>query len=426
MSRESELRGVDQRPAEGARAGGARGRRSAKAPLRPESSFITRVEGEARRWRPTVFLGSSSEALPVAKVLKRGLRGTRRVALWTDGGVFRPSRQILNTLVQRSRRSDFAVLIGGADDLVTKRQKEEHALRDNVVFEFGLFAGALGLGRSLLLVPRRPVVPLPSDLGGMVLIKYETERPARVVQLVHTELTRTERALRRLIVSSARLFVRSREFTASQKIEGILSSIAVVFRRLRVEFEQKGIELTRLVALKKRCLRELAQLERRHRRDVEFLGLQHEVRDLIEVGRDAVWDAPDPAEMNDPVAMVLLAPPRERAARLRKAAGIEIGGVTADPGWGQGVTRCAESVQHVIQSYVAWLGRFQEPLFGAITRLSIGIARAMERKTAEHRRRTELSLGLSLWHQHRFFERGERLDFTMALRPPAIEPSPED
>jgi CAP12/Pycsar effector protein, TIR domain len=44
---------------------------------------------------------------------------------------------------------DFGVFIFRPDDVVTMRKKEYSAVRDNVVFELGVFVGKLGPHRSL-------------------------------------------------------------------------------------------------------------------------------------------------------------------------------------------------------------------------------------------------------------------------------------
>ncbi|MCW5198858.1 nucleotide-binding protein [Desulfobulbus sp. F4] len=56
------------------------------------------------------------------------------------------------------------------------RQQEKSIVRDNVVFELGLFIGSLGKERCFILKPRNIDLHLPTDLLGMTLADYEPNR----------------------------------------------------------------------------------------------------------------------------------------------------------------------------------------------------------------------------------------------------------
>jgi hypothetical protein len=401
-----------------------RSRRRRSDTSRDGSSFVARVKSDARSWRPSVFLGSSGEALPVARALKRGLQGRRRVVLWKDDGVFRPSRQTLTTLIQRSQRSDFAILVGGADDVVTKRKKQASAIRDNVIFEFGLFAGALGLERSYLLVPRD--VPLPSDFDGMTSVKYERRHTAKAVRDVSAEMTRTEEDLRRLIVGGARTFTQSPEFSAVRRTKVLAGSVVAVFNRIFSQLDRKGMTVAGFAALKNRCIQEIAGLERRHQRDIDFLGLRSEVRELASIGRSAIQAAPEPRDMDDPLLVALLSPAKQRNGRLRALERIVSNGAVGNPGWREGALSSARSGERFVRRYLEWLREFYVPVLTALGNLAEGVERAMTSHAAAHPERVAFSLGLSLWLQHDRLKSGQRFNFTAALRPRPIQlPSEE-
>ncbi len=135
--------------------------------LRQRSAFIRRINTT-----PALFIGCSVESLPVAEAIKARLRETEiEVTLWTEG-VFKPSTFSLESLEGQLARSDFAVLVLAPDDEVTSREKTAAAPRDNVVFELGLFMGALGRARTFLVKPRDTEVKIPSDLGGFTPLTY--------------------------------------------------------------------------------------------------------------------------------------------------------------------------------------------------------------------------------------------------------------
>jgi predicted nucleotide-binding protein len=122
--------------------------------------------------RPVLFIGSSREALPVARGVVLGLKRHRvEVRLWSDG-VFSASRLTLEDLEQQLRSADFALLVAPGDDRVRSRGRDASAPRDNVVFELGLFMGALSRHRTFLLTPRTSDLKLPSDLLGLNRLSY--------------------------------------------------------------------------------------------------------------------------------------------------------------------------------------------------------------------------------------------------------------
>lgn len=139
---------------------------------------------QTQRERPRLFIGSSAEGLPIARAVEAGLAyDDVDVTLWTSD-VFAPTRQTLEALEALLPETDFALLVLTADDVVRSRGRQGWAPRDNLVFELGLFCGALGRGRSYMLLPREKSLKLPSDLLGLtpILLKpgTEAELPSRV------------------------------------------------------------------------------------------------------------------------------------------------------------------------------------------------------------------------------------------------------
>jgi len=111
---------------------------------------------------PHVFIGSSSEGLQIANTLKDCIADDKTlVTVWTDG-VFGASDTTIESLEDAVRGADFAVLVLSPDDVVLSRGLSKSAPRDNVVFELGLFMGALGRKRVFALRPRAPEVVSPT------------------------------------------------------------------------------------------------------------------------------------------------------------------------------------------------------------------------------------------------------------------------
>lgn len=147
---------------------------------------LTKVLAERLRVRPVrprneraeVFIASSTEGLNVTNQLVRRWDYEPFVTRpWTIG-VFRPSGVTIDDLLRQAEKSDFAVMVFGADDSTTSREGQEASPRDNVVLEYGLFVGALGSReRIFVLSPRGADLKIPSDLDGLKLLTYDPAKP---------------------------------------------------------------------------------------------------------------------------------------------------------------------------------------------------------------------------------------------------------
>ncbi|HEX8736676.1 MAG TPA: TIR domain-containing protein, partial [Pyrinomonadaceae bacterium] len=126
--------------------------------------------------KPKLFVGSSVEGLNIAYAVHQNLQYQAEVTVW-DQGVFNLSRSALDSLLKVLENSDFGVFIFSPDDMVKMHGKESRTVRDNVLFELGLFIGKLGQDRSFILTPRDHTdLHLPTDLIGITPGTYETDR----------------------------------------------------------------------------------------------------------------------------------------------------------------------------------------------------------------------------------------------------------
>lgn len=117
--------------------------------------------------RPLLFIGSSTESLNLAFAAQANLEDYAQVVVWKQG-VFELSKFVLESLLDVLDESDFGLFIFSPNDVVTIRGKELQAVRDNVIFELGLFIGRLGRERSFIIMPRGAEdMRLPSDLLGV-------------------------------------------------------------------------------------------------------------------------------------------------------------------------------------------------------------------------------------------------------------------
>lgn len=148
--------------------------------------------------RPKLFIISSAEALDVANEISSGLQHDALPTVWTQG-VFWVSGYPLEALERAVEQSDFAVAVAQFEDVVQTRGSAHQAMRDNVLFELGMFMGHLGRHRTILVHPRLPNLVLPSDLQGITPAAYippvKPEELASRVGPVCTEIRQTIRRL---------------------------------------------------------------------------------------------------------------------------------------------------------------------------------------------------------------------------------------
>jgi predicted nucleotide-binding protein len=136
----------------------------------------------ARNEKSQIFIGSSRESLDVARKIEGCITGEDVVTrVWSDG-VFKASKTSIEALENTAKIMDFAVLVFSADDEVFSRDEEFRAPRDNVVFELGLFMGALERERTFVILPRGSDLKIPSDLLGVTPLAYEQGLPETLAE----------------------------------------------------------------------------------------------------------------------------------------------------------------------------------------------------------------------------------------------------
>jgi predicted nucleotide-binding protein len=101
--------------------------------------------------------------------------------LWTDG-VFQCSRVTIEDLVRMAADTDFAVLVLSPDEVALSRGRKKACPRDNVIFELGLFMGALSRDRTYIVAPQPLDIKIPTDLLGVSLLTYHRGRGQTIGQ----------------------------------------------------------------------------------------------------------------------------------------------------------------------------------------------------------------------------------------------------
>jgi hypothetical protein len=188
--------------------------------------------------RPSVFVGSSSEGFKIASTIQILLDRSCEVELWSQG-VFGLSHGTLESLLSAISRFDYAILVLTSDDLAIVRNIEKNVARDNVIFELGLFMGALGRDRTFMLYDRTNKPELPSDLAGIIATTYEPHSTGNLEAALGAPCSKILNVIEKFGTRPENKFY-SLE-TATQNFEGISTSmtnlITLLARSRKVELD---------------------------------------------------------------------------------------------------------------------------------------------------------------------------------------------
>jgi hypothetical protein len=141
--------------------------------------------------KPRIFLGSSGKQEKLLRALTRGLEDIAHVEPWTTS--FNPGTTTLERLLELAHGVDFAAFVFARDDWTTNSPSASDTTasgqaspRDNVVFEAGLFGGALGMRRTFIL--HASGSKLPSDLLGLTCVRYGEATTATEMRVINQKL----------------------------------------------------------------------------------------------------------------------------------------------------------------------------------------------------------------------------------------------
>lgn len=128
-----------------------------------------------------IFIGSSSEGLEIANQVRDFLvQNSYDCSLWNDGGLSALNTRAWDSLLLASLEYDYGVMVMTKDDVTISRGKKSASVRDNILFEFGLFLGRLDYRKTFVLVEQG--IKLPSDFNGVSLSFFDKSKPDSLTQ----------------------------------------------------------------------------------------------------------------------------------------------------------------------------------------------------------------------------------------------------
>ncbi len=199
--------------------------------------------------KPRLFIGSSSEVLSIAEKVQELLIQDVEGHLW-DQRTFGLGEHTLDSLRREVLLSDFALLIVSPDDQIVKRGKETYTARDNILFELGLFMGALGPRRSFYLVitDKRKhelrEVEIPSDLAGISRLQLELTDD-NFEWALRAQCTKLKDAIRRSANDPELSILPSTSLAIGYFKNFVLQVCRVLYRTPDLKVEGRTFDLTR-------------------------------------------------------------------------------------------------------------------------------------------------------------------------------------
>ena len=252
--------------------------------------------------KPQVFIGSSTEGLPLAQAVSDQMAVESVPILWTQD-LFLPGQFPLDVLEQQLAECDFAVLVASPDDQLIKRGSKTPAMRDNLLLEFGLFTGALGRSRAFFLCPDQPQVELPSDLLGMIMATYDGKVSIEKAKAVAAAVapacdkigTVIQEEWQRMLTSRAEQATRIREseiVKAGKRLLGVVIQLRDAIVSVQRDTFAAISNESAFRSVKKTAIRKTEKIAREFSRDADFIGVALELNEVMRVTIQAIEELP--------------------------------------------------------------------------------------------------------------------------------------
>lgn len=135
---------------------------------------ITSINRKEEEDMKKIFIGSSKNVVRKLEDIARYIDDLGGKALpWNAKGTFVAGQYTFDTLIKIAHEVDGAIFIFNGEDETwySDRVKSEKEVRDNVLLEYGLFAGVLGRDKVAFICENRPKIA--SDLSGITYIDGE-------------------------------------------------------------------------------------------------------------------------------------------------------------------------------------------------------------------------------------------------------------
>lgn len=178
--------------------------------------------------KPTIFIGSATEDLRVARAVRNHLDYDAHITVW-ERGFFELNKNTLTELVAKLPNYDFAVFVFTPLDQSKIRGERLSTIRGNVLFEYGLSVGIIGHDRTFFVIPRNQQFHIPSDLVGITPGTYDGEnnRTEDAVGKVSDDIRKiiSEKGVKRSRIEAVTSVLSEKVGQVEASVAGALSSV---------------------------------------------------------------------------------------------------------------------------------------------------------------------------------------------------------
>lgn len=256
--------------------------------------------------KPKIFIGSSSEGLKIAEAVFAHFNYEAVPTLWTQN-IFLPGQYPLEALEKELKRHHFAIIVASPDDEIIKRGISSPSMRDNLMLEFGLFAGALGRRRAFFICPNEPKIELPTDLMGLISATYDSRRTGsaseisagtqvacqRIREVIKDEWGKIE-STEREITNSIR---QSEKGRSVQKLYMVASRLQDILMVVQKDAFAAFTDKPAFESIKAKTADEITNIAESFSEDASKVGALKELMLLADATRHALSELPFPQEL---------------------------------------------------------------------------------------------------------------------------------
>ena len=130
---------------------------------------------DIKRDRDSIFIASTTEGIDIARKIQLNFEFDKFDTIIWDQFVDQPSKIVIESIEGASKKFNYAIIVCTQDDIKFIRVSKKLSVRDNIIFELGLFIGTIGRDHVFIVKPRIEF-DLPSDLLGVIPVSYDIER----------------------------------------------------------------------------------------------------------------------------------------------------------------------------------------------------------------------------------------------------------
>jgi Predicted nucleotide-binding protein containing TIR-like domain len=257
--------------------------------------------------KPKVFIGSSVEGLNIADAIFSQIRFDTEPTIWKHG-LFLPGKFSFEVLEEQLKNSDFAIMIASPDDKLEKRGEHYDTMRDNILIEFGLFAGVLGRKRTFLVLPEKQDINIPTDLLGIMPAYYDNIR----IQKNPTEVEACVQETSRIILKAIKAetlemlkkfendkaqIIESEKGKAIQSLYGVATKVRDIILVIQTDISDAFSNADKYNQVKTKAVLGVNTIYDDFKEPALKVNIERELFSLVEVSKFAIQDLPYPNEL---------------------------------------------------------------------------------------------------------------------------------